>query len=45
VALEFLASPASEPEVAKQFEAGGDVQVAFCARRAGGIEILDVRSD
>lgn len=43
VALEYLASPAASPEIAKHFEAGGDVQLAFCAKQAGaGLEILDV---
>jgi LmbE family N-acetylglucosaminyl deacetylase len=43
VALEFLASPAAQPDVAKYFEGRGNVQLAFSVGRdRPGLEILDV---
>jgi LmbE family N-acetylglucosaminyl deacetylase len=46
VALEFLADPGSEPEVAKYFEKSGNVQVAFSTSPGTcHIDVVDVRHD
>lgn len=46
VALEFLSDPSSEPEIAKQFETRGNVQIAFSVKAdTCKIKILDVHHE
>ncbi|HXP20955.1 MAG TPA: PIG-L family deacetylase [Streptosporangiaceae bacterium] len=46
VALEFLANPGAERDIAKCFEARGNVQVAFSVKpETGKIKVLDVHSE
>jgi LmbE family N-acetylglucosaminyl deacetylase len=46
VALEFLSDPGSEPEVAKNFEVRGNVQIAFSVRAdTNKIKVLDTHHE